>query len=772
MALSGNLGFPRIGAKRELKKATESYWKGELSGEELKKAGSELRKANWQTQKEAGIDLIPSNDFSFYDQMLDMSCLLGNVPPRFKWDGNNIDLDVLFLMARGSKEEGSDHASQTFACEMTKWFDTNYHYIVPEFSQDTNFKISSSKIFDEFQEALDAGIKTKPVLIGPLTYLTLGKIQDKDNPNFDRFELFGKLLPLYVEILQKLEAQGAEWVQIDEPVLSLDLTDEQRSLAKSAFETFASSVPNLKILAANYFGDLRDNLQTFLGLPVNAFHVDCVRAAGELDQVLSQLPADKLLSVGVVDGRNIWKNDFEQSLAILEKAKAAIGEDRLIVSPSCSLVHSPVTLRNEAKLDDELKNWLAFAEEKLTEVTSLFQLITGQGGQEALEANKAANESRRSSSRIHNNAVKDRSNAVTEADLKRDSEFTSRQTAQREKIKLPLFPTTTIGSFPQTKEVRSNRAKLKKGELSAEDYDTFVKDEIKKAVDFQEEVGIDMFVHGEFERNDMVEYFGENLEGFAFTQFGWVQSYGSRYVKPPVIFGDVSRPKPMTVYYSSFAQTLTDKPMKGMLTGPVTILQWSFVRNDQPRSETAKQIGLAIRDEVQDLEAANIAAIQIDEPALREGLPLRRDDWKDYLKWAVDAFRLCSSGVKDDTQIHTHMCYAEFNDIIQAIADLDADVISIETSRSNMELLEAFVNFKYPNEVGPGVFDIHSPRVPEVTEMDQLLQKAEDVLPIQNIWVNPDCGLKTRQWPEVKEALKNMVLSAKNLRESQSAAKS
>ncbi len=761
MAIASNLGFPRIGAKRELKKATESHWKGELDLAGLQAQGAALRRAHWVKQARAGLTSVPSNDFSFYDQMLDMSCLLGNVPPRFDWDGKTIGPDLLFLMARG--------AGKTPACEMTKWFDTNYHYIVPEFHSQTTFKLSSTKPFDEFEEAQKASVTTRPVLIGPLTYLTLGKVQDDQHPDFDRFGLIDKLLPVYVEILKKLRAQGVQWVQIDEPVCSLDLTEAQKKILMTSYETLSKAAEGLKILVANYFGDLRDNLDTFLGLPVHGFHIDAVRGADEVDQVLTKFPKGKLLSLGIVDGRNIWKNDFDSSLKVLEKVQEVVGDDKLAIAPSCSLVHVPVTLESETKLDQEFQSWLSFAEEKVSEVVALTELLSGKGNPKLLQTNQAAMASRKSSTRIHNPAVKERAAQVQPKDLKRSSTFAQRQKVQRAKLKLPAFPTTTIGSFPQTKEVRSLRARHRKGELSTAEYESAIEAEIKKAIEFQNEIGLDMQVHGEFERNDMVEYFGELLEGFAFTQFGWVQSYGSRYVKPPIIFGDVSRPKPMTVRWSKFAQGLTDKPMKGMLTGPVTIMQWSFVRNDQPRSETVKQIALGILDEVQDLEKAGLAAIQIDEPAFREGLPLRRADWNQYLKWAAEAFRLSSSGVEDSTQIHTHMCYAEFNDIIEAIADLDADVISVETSRSNMELLEAFVNFKYPNEIGPGVYDIHSPRVPTVEEMDQLLAKAEQVLPPQNIWVNPDCGLKTRGWEEVIPALKNLVASAKKLREANGA---
>ena len=772
MTLTHNLGYPRIGENRELKRATEAFWKGELSIDELLEKGSELRKTNWLKQKEAGIELIPVNDFSFYDQMLDMSCLLGNVPPRFQWNGGKTDLNTVFTVARGTQggaslvEDEKDCQTgkvSTFASEMTKWFDTNYHYIVPEFHSKTTFSLSNDKVFDELAEAQALGINAKPVLIGPVTYLSLGKVQDSNHPDVDPFSLLDNLVSVYVDIIEQLSDAGAQWIQLDEPVFSLDLNDTQKQALKQAYQQIAAAKSKAKILVTTYFGNVSENLNAYLELPVDALHFDVVRGHDDFKDILARFPKDKILSLGIVEGRNIWKNNFEKSLDILNQAKDVVG-DRLWVAPSCSLLHSPITLKNEEQLDDELKSWLAFADEKLEEVADLRRLLDGKGGKEALASNKAAAESRQTSGRIHNDAVKARLAGVQAKDFERISSFSDRQKHQAEKLELPEFPTTTIGSFPQTKEIRQARSKWKKGELSDADYDTFLKKETEKCVAFQDEIGIDMPVHGEFERNDMVEYFGESLEGCGFTSNGWVQSFGSRYVKPPIIFGDVKRSQPMTVYWSQYAQSLTTRPMKGMLTGPVTILQWSFVRDDQPRSETTYQIALAIRDEVVDLETAGIAAIQIDEPAFREGLPLRHREWNHYLDWAVKAFRLSASGVKDDTQIHTHMCYSEFNDIIDSIADMDADVITIETSRSNMELLDAFVSFKYPNEIGPGVYDIHSPRVPEQEEMVGLMDKAEAVLPRRNLWVNPDCGLKTRAWAEVKPSLINMVDAAKKLR--------
>ncbi|SDT91999.1 methionine synthase (B12-independent) [Verrucomicrobium sp. GAS474] len=785
-----SLGHPRIGAHRELKKAVEAYWNGKSPLADLEAAGRALRADHWRVQKNAGLDLVPVGDFSFYDSMLELSCLVGNVPPRFAYShraGEPVGSDTFFLMARGSRGEkteksegretcgcGHDHgapAATRHACEMTKWFDTNYHYIVPEFHSGTRFALSSEKLFNDFEEAKAQGIAGKPVLIGPVTYLALGKVQDAANPTFDRLSLLDGLVAVYEEVLARLAKLGATWIQIDEPITALDLSAAQKAALKGAHARLAKAAAahGLKLLVASYFGPLRDNLADFLALPANAFHYDAVRGEEEIDAFLAAFKEQakgKILSLGIVDGRNIWKNDFDASLAVLRKAWAAVGEGNLWLAPSCSLLHSPVTLRNETSpsLDPELKSWLAFAEEKLDELAALRSFLLGTGDPAALEANRAAQAARRASPRIHNAAVARRLAAVTPSDARRVSLFRERQKLQRAKLGLPAFPTTTIGSFPQTAEVRAARAQWKKGTLSESSYEAFLEKEIAACVAFQDEIGIDMPVHGEFERNDMVEYFGEQLEGFAFTANGWVQSYGSRCVKPPILFGDVSRPRPMTVRWSAYAQTLTRRPMKGMLTGPVTILQWSFVRNDQPRSATARQIALAIRDEVVDLERVGLAAIQIDEPAIREGLPLRRADWAAYLAWAVEAFRLSASGVRDETQIHTHMCYAEFNDIIQAVADLDADVITIETSRSNMELLGAFANFNYPNEIGPGVYDIHSPRIPETGEMERLMEKAKAVLPPRNLWVNPDCGLKTRAWAEVKPALKNLVETAKRLR--------
>lgn len=754
------LGYPRIGSKRELKKACEQYWAGKIVLEELLTVGRTLCNQNWNIQKETGIDLIPCNDFSYYDQVLDMSLIVGAIPTRYHEVAlrkNNSELDLYFAMARGYQKDGLDIT----AMEMTKWFDTNYHYIVPEFYKNQQFKLTSDKIFNEFAGAKQAGINAKPVIIGLVSYLLLGKEKEE---GFDKLDLVSNILPVYIEILSKLQAQGAEWIQFDEPFLALDITDKAKEAYLKVYAELRKQFPKLKFIIATYFEGLKNNLSLAVSLPVNVLHIDLVRNPEQLEEVLQSIPDNLGLSLGIVDGRNIWKNDYEKSLSFITKSLEKLGSERVFIAPSSSLLHSPCDLEFETDLDPEVKNWLAFAKQKVKEVVDLKELASGTENSAVLtnfEDNKKAISTRKTSSLIHNENVKQRSEAVSERDSQRKNTFPIRRKEQQKVLQLPLFPTTTIGSFPQTTEVRNWRAKFKKGELTAGEYDALLKKETQRTIRWQEEIGIDVLVHGEFERNDMVEYFGEQLEGFAFTKNGWVQSYGSRCVKPPIIYGDVFRPDPMTVYWSQYAQSQTNQWVKGMLTGPVTILQWSFVRDDQPRSETCKQIALAIRDEVNDLEKAGIRIIQIDEPAIREGLPLRKSDWQNYLKWAVEAFRISSSGVEDATQIHTHMCYSEFNDIIKNIADMDADVITIECSRSQMELLNAFADFKYPNEIGPGVYDIHSPRVPSKEEMIELLKKAQDVIPAHQLWVNPDCGLKTRHWDETEKALIAMVAAAK-----------
>ncbi len=762
-----NLGYPRIGSKRELKKACEQYWSGKISEEGLREVGRELRLKNWQVQKEAGIDLIPSNDFSYYDQVLDMIFNLGAIPRRYSpvvQQKSNSELDLYFAMARGYQKNGLDIT----AMEMTKWFDTNYHYIVPEFFKDQEFSYFSSKIVNNFIEAKHQGFHTKPVILGPISFLLLGKEKE---PGFHRLDLIKKLLPVYIKILKELKAHNATWVQIDEPFLAMDLDEKARETYQDVYKTIQQEIPGLKTMLTTYFEGLQDNLSLATKLSVNALHIDLVRSPQQLEEVLSHLPENMQLSLGVVDGRNIWKNDFKQSLDYIHKSIEKLGRDRIFIAPSCSLLHCPYDLdleKNEKSLPAEIKQWMAFAKQKLTEIVKLKELSGEQINLDTsslFKENQDAITAKNTAGIIHRAQVKKEVSEISEEDFNRQSAYATRKAKQQEHLGLPGFPTTSIGSFPQTKEVRQWRAKYKKGVLSENDYIALLKKETEKTIKIQEEIGLDVLVHGEAERNDMVEYFGERLAGVAFTQNAWVQSYGSRCVKPPIIYGDVERPEAMTVFWTVYAQSLTSKLLKGMLTGPVTILQWSFVRNDQPREETCTQIALAIRKEVQDLEKAGIKIIQIDEPALREGLPLRKKEQTKYLEWAVNAFKLSANGVKDQTQIHTHMCYSEFNDIIAHIAQMDADVITIECSRSQMELLDAFVDFNYPNAIGPGVYDIHSPRIPSKEEITQLLEKAKAVIPKDQLWVNPDCGLKTRKWEEVKDALSVMVEAAKEVRE-------
>jgi 5-methyltetrahydropteroyltriglutamate--homocysteine methyltransferase len=756
MPTSHTLGFPPLGTARELKRATEGYWSGKVSRESLLSTGAELRARHWRLQRDAGIDLPASNDFSFYDRVLDTCALVGAVPPRYGWAGTAVDLDTYFAMARGVQSGGRD----VTAMEMTKWFDTNYHYLVPELSPDQSFRLASTKPVDEFVEALALGIKTKPVLVGPVTFLLLGKGKAS---GFNPLDLLDRLLPVYAEVLGRLAAAGAPWVQLDEPALALDRTPADLERYRTAYGYLAERSGGAKILVATYFAGLDDNLPTALALPTHGLHLDLVRAPGQLDAALAQWRAGRVLSLGVVDGRNVWRADLEAVLPMLERAAQRVGPEYLWVAPSCSLLHVPIDLDLETQLDPDLVSWLAFAKQKLGEVATLTRGVReGRPAvAAALDASRRSTAARRASPLTHHALVRQRVAAVTDADLRRASPYLERRTRQ---LALPLYPTTTIGSFPQTAEVRGARRKFTDGGMSAADYERFIEEQITKTLGLQEEIGLDVLVHGEFERNDMVEYFGEQLAGFAFTEHGWVQSYGTRYVKPPIIYGDVARPGPMTVRWSAFAQTKTKRPVKGMLTGPVTILQWSFVRDDQPRSDTAKQLALAIRDEVKDLEAAGIRLIQIDEPALREGMPLRRAQWPTYQEWAVKAFRLATSGVGDATQIHTHMCYSEFNDVVQVIARMDADVVSIENARSGSELLRAFERYSYPNEIGPGVYDIHSPRVPAVSEIVAALRIMQKVLGEKQIWVNPDCGLKTRGWAETIPALKNLVAAARELR--------
>lgn len=755
-----NLGFPRIGAKRELKFALESYWKGESSRDALKELGVQLRKRHWADQ--AGLDLVPVGDFAFYDQMLDMSFTLGNLPERVRGFHGDA-LDNYFRVARGRSAHGAeDHGAccgGVAAGEMTKWFDTNYHYIVPEFTAATEFKLDTSRLLEQLAEARAQGVQAKPVIIGPITYLAQGKAKD----DLYKLALLPRLLPVYAQLLDALAAQGVEWVQIDEPILVTELDSDWQNAFKAAYEQLKNS--RVKLLLATYFGQLLENRTLAASLPVAGLHVDAINGRDDVLPLIDLLGADKVLSLGVINGRNIWKTDLTAVLDWVEPLAKRLGE-RLWVAPSCSLLHVPVDLNSEQKLDAEIKSWLAYAIQKLDELRVLGKAL--RNGRDSVKAelaeNKAALAARRASPRVNNPAVQA---AIAKIDAglgKRDSTYALRAKKQAALLKLPAYPTTTIGSFPQTAEIRHARSEFKAGRLDDASYKTAMQAEIERSIREQETLGLDVLVHGEAERNDMVEYFGEQLQGYAFSQFGWVQSYGSRCVKPPILFGDISRPQAMTVEWSTYAQSLTEKPMKGMLTGPVTMLNWSFVRDDQPRSVSCKQLALAIRAEVLDLEKAGVHVIQIDEAALREGLPLRKSQWQEYLDWAVESFRITANGVEDETQIHTHMCYSEFNDIIASIADMDADVITIETSRSDMELLDAFDNFNYPNEIGPGVYDIHSPNIPTQEHMVQLMKKAAERVPAERLWVNPDCGLKTRQWAEVLPALNNMVAAAKTLR--------
>ena len=745
-----SIGYPRIGPKRELKVALENFWKSDISEAELQTVAKDLRRKNWQTQKENGVDLISSNDFSFYDQVLDTICLLGAIPKRYKWDGKEVSLKTYFAMARGSQTSELDVP----ALEMTKWFDTNYHYLVPELSKDQSFKLSTNKPFEEFKEAKKYGFNTKPIILGPLSFLLLAKGLD----GFKTINLLDKILPVYKEIIKKLSELGAEWIQIDEPILVKDLDSQVISQIKNTLNELKKSSGSSKILVATYFEDLNDEVKNeIFESDIDVVHLDLVRGNRNKSYVKN---SKKQLSLGLIDGRNVWKADLQEKIEFIKNNTSG----DIIIASSCPLLHTPYDLDLEQKVPQEIKRWLSFSKQKLQELNIIKNFINNNTHQTELKKNTDDVQDRKTSKLIHDNAVKDRIKIINKSITDRKSSYTLRAKVQKDIFSLPKYPTTTIGSFPQTSDVRQARAKFKRGEIDEKSYDKFLEEKTIDAIRKQEKIGLDVIVHGEFERNDMVEYFGEQLKGFTFTSSGFVQSYGSRCVKPPIIYGNVSRPKPMTVRWSKFAQDQTKQIVKGMLTGPITILQWSFVRDDQPRKNTAQEIAFAIRDEVQDLEKNGIRMIQIDEPALREGLPLKKKDWKEYLEWSVDCFKISSGVVKDETQIHTHMCYAEFEDIINSIAALDADVISIETSRSRMELLTTFEKFKYPNEVGPGVYDIHSPRVPTKDEMKELIKKASKLIDSKRVWVNPDCGLKTRGWPETTAALEKMVEAAKELR--------
>ena len=766
---SAILGYPRIGAQRELKEALEAYWAGSLTEEELRATAQALRERHWKQQHEAGIDLIPAGDFSLYDHVLDTACMVGAVPPRFGWDGGAVDLNTYFAMARGIQEKDAEAGKEgAAALEMTKWFDTNYHYLVPELAPDQRFDLSSTDVIDYVLEAKEQGVDTRPVLLGPVSFLLLSKIQSPagTDPEMTPLDLLDRLVPVYETILRQLDDAGATSVQLDEPCLVLNLDDDARAAYQQSLQTL-SEASDVALHLTTYFGGLRENEDVVLNAPIDVLHLDLVRAPEAMDDLISapeSIPEDLTLSLGLVDGRNVWRTDLDAALETTQAAVRALGDERVIVSTSCSLLHVPVNLETESALAEDIVPWLAFARQKVDEVAAVASAARGEKPDAVFEAARNARDARRASTRVNDASVQDRVRGVTPASLERSSPHAVRRTLQNEHLNLPLFPTTTIGSFPQTGEIRATRKQFKQGEIDREAYESFLEHEIEQTIQVQEDIGLDVLVHGEPERSDMVEYFGQQLQGFLFTDHGWVQSYGSRCVRPPIIVGDVSREEPMTVRWSAFAQSLTDRPVKGMLTGPVTMLQWSFVRDDQPRSQTCKQIALALRDEVKSLEEAGISVIQVDEPALREGLPLREDDWDKYLSWAVDAFRLTVGAADDETQIHTHMCYADFGDIIESIAKMDADVISIESSRSKMELLDDFEAFDYPNQIGPGVYDIHSPRIPTTDEIETLLLGALDVLDASQLWVNPDCGLKTRQWSEVKPALRHMVQAAQILR--------
>ena len=754
-----SLGFPRIGPRRELKFALEKFWAGTISPAELEEAAQGLRTATWARQKALGVDWLPSNDFSLYDHVLDTSVMLGAIPARYGLaSGQAAGLETYFAMARGATGGatcGHAHGSVT-AGEMTKWFDTNYHFIVPEIEPETRLQLGHIKPLEDYLEAKAQGFETRPVILGPVTWLSLAKEYGSDP-----FDLLEEVLALYATVLARLEEAGAEWVQIDEPILVTDLTDRQRRAFTRTYAKLGRAGP--KIMLATYFGGLENNLSLAASLPIAGLHIDLARAPEQLDAVVKAVPHNRLLSLGVVDGRNIWRADLA---ALLDRLEPLAAQRDLVLAPSCSLLHVPVDLQLESRLDDELKQWLAFAVQKIEELDLLRRALANGRESVAAELTTSAHatEARKTAARIHDRTVSERIAALTPDMRERRAGHAERVKTQSEVLNLPLFPTTTIGSFPQTGAVRKARAEYNRGVLDGKKYDAFLHQETERAIRWQEEAGLDMLVHGEFERNDMVQYFGEKLAGFAFTVNGWVQSYGSRCVRPPILYGDVSRPEPMTVDWWRYAQGLTDKPVKGMLTGPVTILNWSFVRDDQPREASCRQIALAIRDEVLDLEAAGCKAIQIDEAALREGLPLRERDWPAYLDWAVDCFRLAAAGVGNQTQIHTHMCYSEFNDILPSIGAMDTDVISIETARSQMELLAGFASYRYPSAIGPGIYDIHSARVPGEDEMVALMRLAQKHLRPEQLWVNPDCGLKTRGWDEVKPAIAAMVSAARTLR--------
>ena len=765
MVASANLGFPRIGTNRELKRALESYWAGKIELRELQQVAKEIRTTNWQLQIDAGIDYIPSNDFSMYDQVLDTAIMLNVIPDRFLDKQFDTTEELYFAMARGLQAGKID----VTPLEMTKWFDTNYHYLVPELSEKDSYSLNPDKILNEINEAKQMGINSRPVIIGPMTFIKLSKFNESISSQKDYLD---KLVPLYAELLDLLKKEGCEWVQIDEPILVTDLSEEEKNNFQDAYRSMTNQ-DNMKIMLTTYFGSIVHNIDLITSMNIDGLHLDCVYGSENIEIDLSKFDKPLLLSLGIVNGRNIWINDLQRSIKLLQSFVEQPNVKTVVVAPSCSLLHSPIDLSLENKIDDEIKSWMSFATNKIDEVAVIKNVLNHTENQKSedvkseywmIDTNTKAIQNRSQSPKVNNPVVQDRVKNISSDIKNRESAYPQRAKIQKDALNLPMLPTTTIGSFPQTKEVRQQRSQFKRGDISLEEYEAFLLNATKDVIELQDDIGIDVLVHGEFERNDMVEYFGEQLDGFVFSKNGWVQSYGSRCVKPPIIFGDVDRKKSMTIDWITKAQSFTDKHVKGMLTGPVTILQWSFVRDDQPRQTTCEQIAFAIRDEVDDLVSNDVKIIQIDEPALREGLPLKLSNQVDYLAWAVDCFKIASSSVSDDIQIHTHMCYAEFNEIMDAIIKLDADVISIEASRSSMELLNAFSNNDYPNEIGPGVYDIHSPRVPAVNEIKDLISVLVSKLPSERLWINPDCGLKTRGWDEVKASLKNMVDASSKFR--------
>lgn len=766
MVQSAVLGFPRIGDKREVKKAVEAYWSDKLSEEGLLAVAKDVRISNWKRIKAAGVDLVPSNDFTLYDHVLDHCTMFNAVPSKY-YDAKLTPLDLSFAMGRGRQRDGVDLP----ACEMNKYLGTNYHYIVPEVSKSTEFKLCHQKPVDEYLEAKAAGIETRPALFGPLSFLLMGKTPRSANADYEPISLLKKLVPVYVELIKKLVAAGVQSLQLDEPALVLDAADPLGKELVETYTTLAEAAQSVPITITTFFGSAEAILPSLVKCPVHAIHLDLTER-GKPQQVKLALellkPTKVAISLGLVSGRNVWKNDMAHSISIIKQAISTLGDDRVIVATSSSLLHTPISLADEHKMAPEQKDWFSFALEKCEEVSTLAKAVSSNADdaiKQKLDINAVSIKKRRDFEAQSDASVRERLAKVTPEMYNRKSPFAQRRIAQRQVVQLPKFPTTTIGSFPQTKEIRVARAKFTKGEISAKEYDDFIAKEIELVVRFQESCGLDLLVHGEVERNDMVMYFGEQLKGFVFTENAWVQSYGSRCVRPPIIVADVARPSAMTIRWSSYAQSLSKLPVKGMLTGPVTILAWSFPRIDVSREVQSRQLALALRDEVCDLEKAGIFAIQVDEPAIREGMPLRKADWDEYLHWAVDSFKLATAGVEDRTQTHSHFCYSDFNEIMSHIARLDADVISIEASKSDHKLLKVFASVDYSNQIGPGVYDIHSPRVPSQQEIQQKIADTLKVVKSDLLFINPDCGLKTRAWPETEASLKNMVAAAKWARE-------